>query len=198
MRWSSMASRSRCPCKWVSKVPAVQVPNDAIDSVRFRNVLGNFPTSVVAVTAGTAEGTPEAMVVGSFTSVSLDPPLVSFLADNTSTTLPKILAAGRYCANVLAGDQEAMCRRMARRGADRFSGVDWQPSPLGNPILSGSVAWVDCEIDQVVQLGDHTLVVGRVRELEVVSDKTPLVFFRGGYGDYYSPAAVILDRLMNP
>lgn len=167
-----------------------------IDRRRFRDVLGNCPTSVVAVTAAGPGGEPAGMVVGTFTSVSLDPPLVAFLADRSSTTLPRIRAAGRYCANVLAADQEALCRQLAVRGAAKFDSVSWAPSPLGNPVLDGIVAWVDCAIEKVVELGDHHLVVGRVHDLRVESPKTPLLFFRGGYGDYFSATSLVLDRLV--
>lgn len=161
-----------------------------------RDVLGNFPTSVVAVTTLSGDDEPIGMVVGSFTSVSLDPPLVSFLVDRSSSTLPKILAAERFCANALASDQEGLCRKMARRGADRFEGVAWESSPMRNPILEGVVAWVDCSIDKVVELGDHFLVVGLVRDLSVVvPEKNPLLFFRGGYGDYSSTAQHMLEDL---
>lgn len=166
-----------------------------IDGRRFRDVLGNFPTSVVAVTT-VHEERPHGMVVGSFTSVSLDPPLVSFLADRSSATLQTIQEAGRFCANALAGDQERLSRRMSTRGADRFEGVPWTPSPLGNPVLDGVVAWVDCAVEQVVGLGDHLLVVGRVRDLRVESIKTPLLFFRGGYGDYLSSSTLLVERLV--
>lgn len=170
------------------------VPGDAR---YFRDVLGNFPTSVVAITTSSAEGEPLAMVVGSFTSVSLHPPLVAFLADAGSTTLPQILASGRFCANVLSGDREALSRQMAKRGPDRFAGVVHRPSPLGNPIIEGVVAWVDTEIDEVVRLGDHSLVVGRVVQLGAETPAaTPLLFFRGQYGNYHSVSALILDRLL--
>jgi flavin reductase (DIM6/NTAB) family NADH-FMN oxidoreductase RutF len=97
---------------------------------------------------------------------------------------------------VLASDQEHVCRKLAARGPDKFDGVAWASSPLGNPILEGTVAWVDCVIEKVVELGDHFLVVGGVRDLRVESPKTPLLFFRGGYGDYFSTASVLLDRLV--
>ncbi|MFW0786985.1 flavin reductase family protein [Gordonia sp. CPCC 206044] len=165
----------------------------AFDARYLRDVLGNFPTSVVAVTTTTADEVPVGMVVGSFTSVSLDPPLVSFLVDRSSSTLPKILEAGRFCANALASDQEWLCRQMSKRGTDRFSGVAWQQSSQHNPILDGVVAWVDCTIDKTVELGDHFLVVGAIGDLTVASVKRPLLFFRGGYGDYTSTAQLLLD-----
>lgn len=175
---------------------AGRAPQGVIDGRYFRDVFGHFPTSVVAITARGPDDRPEGMVVGSFTSVSLDPPLVSFLADRSSSTFPKIRAAGRYCANALAADQEHLCRRMAARGADRFDGVTWASSPMGNPVLDGVVAWVDCTIENVVEIGDHFLAVGRVRDLRVESAKTPLLFFRGAYGDYFSNTSLVLDRLV--
>lgn len=166
-------------------------------SRRFRDVLGNFPTSVVAITTTDTEDEPHGMIVGTFTSVSLDPPLVSFLADSSSATLRTIRAAGRFCANALAGDQERLSRRMATRPArERFTDTAWQTSPLGNPVPHGVVAWVDCTIEQVVEIGDHLLVVGRVHDLCAESPKTPLLFFRGGYGDYMSSAGALLDNLV--
>jgi 3-hydroxy-9,10-secoandrosta-1,3,5(10)-triene-9,17-dione monooxygenase reductase component len=167
-----------------------------LDVRHFRDVLGNFPTSVVAVTTTGPVTQPEGMIVGTFTSVSLDPPLVSFLADRSSGTGAKIRAAGRYCANVLGSDQEPLCRKLATRTPDKFDAVAWRPSPLGNPVLEGIVAWVDCVVEKVVELGDHFLVVGGVRDLRVESPKTPLLFFRGGYGDYFSAGSLLLDRLI--
>ncbi|MGW2824281.1 flavin reductase family protein [Streptomyces sp. NPDC001443] len=172
-------------------------PGSPEDKSHFRRVLGNFPTSVVAITTTGPDGRPEGMIVGSFTSISLTPPLVGFLADRSSNTFERIRAAGRYCVNALAADQETLCRAMAIRGADRFDGVPWTPSPLGNPVLDGVVAWVDCDLDQVIEIGDHHLAVGRVRSLHSESLKTPLLFFRGGYGDYFSSTSLVLDRLVD-
>lgn len=167
---------------------------NAIDGRAFRDVLGHFPTSVVAITTCDADRGPQGLVVGTFTSVSLDPPLVSFLVDRSSSTLGVIRSTGAFCANALAGDQERVSRQFATRGSDRFEGVDWTPSPLGNPVLDGVIAWVDCAVESIVEIGDHFLVVGRVGELRVESMKTPLLFFRGGYGDYLASAAVLLER----
>ncbi|MFF0018838.1 flavin reductase family protein [Streptomyces sp. NPDC005374] len=169
---------------------------DTINGRYFRGVLGHFPTSVVAITTTDGDERPQGLVVGTFMSVSLDPPLVSFLVDGSSKTLPAIRTAGRFCANALAGNQERLSRQMAAGGADRFDGVTWKSSPLGNPVLDGIVAWVDCGVEKVVEIGDHFLVVGRVRHLRVESKRTPLLFFRGGYGDYLSTTNLVLDRLV--
>lgn len=153
----------------------------ATEGNRFRHVLGHFPTGVVAVTA-MSDGSPVGMSVGSFTSVSLEPPLVAFLPAKGSTSFPKIQAAGSFCINVLAGEQETVCRAFAVSGVDKFDGVSWHPAGSGAPIIDGSVAWIDCDIEQVMAAGDHYIVLGRVRDLAVVGDSSPLVFFRGGYG----------------
>ncbi|MFI7667662.1 flavin reductase family protein [Nocardia sp. NPDC049526] len=180
----------------MSEIRSTQETVVAINTRHFRNVLGHFPTSVVAITTLDDDQRPHGFIVGTFTSVSLDPPLVSFLVDTSSTTLQRIRETGRFCANALAGNQEHVSRRMASRGGDRFEGVTWQSSALGNPVLDGVVAWVDCTVAQIVEIGDHVLVVGQVHELRVESVRTPLLFFRGGYGDYLASASLVLDQLV--
>lgn len=160
-----------------------------MDAGRFRHVLGHFPTGVVVVTAAHEENGPVGMAVGSFTSVSLDPPLVAFLPDRGSTSFPKIREAGSFCINVLADDQEHVCRAFAARGGDKYGSAPWQPAGSGAPVLDGVVAWIDCDIEQVLEAGDHYIVLGRVRELDVPGKSAPLLFFRGGYGGF-SPASL--------
>lgn len=155
-----------------------------VDGVRFRQVLGHFPTGVTVITTATPEG-PVGMAVGSFFSVSLDPPLVAFCAAKTSTSYPHIGDAGRFVVNVLAEDQEVVSRAFASSGADKFAGLGYKPSPItGSPVLGGVLAWIDCELDAVHEAGDHWIVVGRVVELEVEHEGRPLIFYRGGYGRY--------------
>lgn len=155
-----------------------------VDGARFRQVLGHFPTGVTVITAATEAG-PAGLAVGSFFSVSLDPPLVAFCAGKSSTSYPKIAAAGHYCVNVLADEQEDICRVFASKGDDKFASIGWRPSPVtGAPVINGVLAWIDCEIDAVHEAGDHWIVIGRALELEVGHEGGPLVFFRGGYGRY--------------
>lgn len=160
-----------------------------MDPGRFRHVLGHFPTGVVVVTALHDGSGPVGMAVGSFTSVSLDPPLVAFLPDRSSTSFPKIHEAGSFCINILAGDQEHVCRAFATRGGDKYASVAWTAAGSGSPVLDGVVAWIDCDIEQVLDAGDHYIVLGRVRELAVAAKAPPLLFFRGGYGRF-SPASL--------
>lgn len=163
----------------------------------FRRVLGNFPTGVVAITTRGQDGQPIAMVIGSFVSISLDPPLVGFFVDQKSRSQALIRNTGRFCVNILAAEQEALCRQISRPAADRFAGIDWQESAAGNPVIGGVIATIDCDITQAVSLGDHDLVVGHVIAMETRSQKTPLLFFRGEFGDYFSTAARLLDRLLD-
>lgn len=157
---------------------------DPTDGTWMRQVLGQYPTGVCAITAREDDGSPTGFVVGSFTSVSLDPPLVAFFADKSSTSWPKIERAGRFCVNVLGADHERLCRRFATKNVDRFEGVRWRPACTGSPIIDGVVAWVDCELHSVLDAGDHHIVIGRVRELDVEESGLPLLFFQGGYGRF--------------
>lgn len=154
------------------------------DPATFRHVLGHYPTGVCVVTSREADGRTVGMAVGSFTSVSLDPPLVGFLPDGSSRTWPRIERAGRFCINILAHDQLDLCRAFAARGDDKFAGIAWRPSPAGLPILDGVVAWIDCDLHAVHPAGDHMFVMGLVRALEVEHPRSPLLFVQGGYGAF--------------
>jgi flavin reductase (DIM6/NTAB) family NADH-FMN oxidoreductase RutF len=155
----------------------------AVDQARFRQVLGHFATGVTVVTGRNPAG-PVGLAVNSFTSVSLDPPLVAFSVNRRSTTWPLLRAAGRFTVNILGADQEAVCRRFASTGRERFEGVGWRPSPGGSPVLDGALAWIDALVEVEHDAGDHLLVVGRVTGLDVVREGAPLVFYRGGYGRF--------------
>jgi flavin reductase (DIM6/NTAB) family NADH-FMN oxidoreductase RutF len=155
-----------------------------VDPALFRQVLGHFPTGVTAVTAIGPAGAPVGFSVSSFFSVSLEPALVGFCAGKESSAWPAIRAAGAFCVNVLAEDQESVSRQLATRSADRFDGLDWSAAPTGSPRLAGVLAWIDCDIDAVHDAGDHEICVGRVRDLGVEREGAPLVFFRSGYGRF--------------
>ena len=148
----------------------------------FRHVLGRYPTGVCVVTAVARDGSPVGMTVGSFTSVSLQPPLVAFLTGTGSGVAATITDVGRFAVNVLADDQVALCHRFAARRHDRFGDLPWRPSPMGSPVLDDAPAWIDCTLHTVHELGDHRLLVGAVHALDVQRPATPLLFFGGGYG----------------
>jgi flavin reductase (DIM6/NTAB) family NADH-FMN oxidoreductase RutF/DNA-binding IclR family transcriptional regulator len=163
------------------------------DGKWFRRVLGQYPTGVVVVTAMGVDGKPAGLVVGTFTSVSLDPPLVGFLPDKSSTSWPKIQPAGHFCINVLSGDQEDVCRRFASKAPDKFEGFEWRQGVTGAPILDGVTAWIDCDLESVIEAGDHYIVIGRVRDLDVQDPSPPLLFFQGGYGSFTPLSYVTQD-----
>jgi 3-hydroxy-9,10-secoandrosta-1,3,5(10)-triene-9,17-dione monooxygenase reductase component len=160
----------------------------SIDSSKYRQVLGHFPTGVTVVT-GMYEGEPIGFTIGSFTSVSLDPPLVGFLPMTTSDRWHKIRASGSFCVNVLGHAHDDLCWQFSKSSIERpFEGVSWAPSPItGSPVLAEAIAWMDCTITEVVDAGDHHFVMGLIVELEHAApdtDPMPLLFYRGKLGRF--------------
>ena len=154
-----------------------------IEDARFRQVLGHLPTGVVVVTANHSSG-PVGMSSSSFTSVSLQPPLVLFCPARSSKTWPKIAQTGAFCVNIFAAHHEEVSRRFAQRGIDRFADVSWHERATG-PALDDAVAWIECAIDAVHEAGDHLIVVGAVQRLDLGGEQAqPLVFLRGRYGSF--------------
>ncbi len=154
----------------------------SFESGHFRHVLGHLPTGVTIVTAHGPDG-PVGITANSVTSVSLDPPLMLVCVARASRTGQAILKAGRFCVNVIgAGDAET-CTQFATRGADRFDGVAWHDRP-GGPGLDAAMAWIECEIRDPHDAGDHTIIVAEVTAIDAADAVTPLVFFRGAYGTF--------------
>lgn len=151
-----------------------------IDPDLFRSVLGNFASGVTVVTA-LDDGVPVGLTAQSFTSLSLDPPLVMFCPKVSSTSWPRIERARLFAANILAEGQDALGMQFARSGADKFAGVAWSPGPAGTPLLDGALAYIECRIEAVHPGGDHQIVVGRVLGLDADPAKKPLVYFRSAF-----------------
>jgi 3-hydroxy-9,10-secoandrosta-1,3,5(10)-triene-9,17-dione monooxygenase reductase component len=156
------------------------------DSPHFRRVMGHLPTGVSIVT-GTGSDGPSGLAVGSFMSVSLEPPLVAVCPALTSTSWPPIRATGRFCVNVLSEHQVEVARRFAVSGGDKFADLQWRHGPSGSPILAGAVAWIDCRVASEREAGDHWLVLGEVLELDIEAEHAPLIFHRGAF-DRFRPA----------
>ena len=152
-----------------------------VDARVMRDVLGHFASGVTVVTALPEEG-PIGFTCQSFSSLSLDPPLVVFAPSRSSRTWPRLRELGRFCVNVLSEDQDGLSAAFARSGEDKFAGVHWRPSRLGSPVLDDVVAWIDCELWAEYDGGDHTLVAARVLDLGADPGRRPLLFHRGGYG----------------
>jgi flavin reductase (DIM6/NTAB) family NADH-FMN oxidoreductase RutF len=156
-----------------------------IDSGDFRSVLGRFPTGVTVVTAAGSDG-PVGVAIGSFASISLDPPLVGFFLGTQSSSAEAIRQAGHFCVNVLCDDQMELCGVMASRAADKFADVAWTPAGTGAPILPDVHAVIDCHLERMEELGDHYLMVGRVQSLQALRDQPPMIFYTGQYGTFAS------------
>jgi 3-hydroxy-9,10-secoandrosta-1,3,5(10)-triene-9,17-dione monooxygenase reductase component len=155
-----------------------------IDTLEFRRVLGSYPTGVSVITALDGVEQPVGMVVGTFTAVSLEPPLVGFLPDRKSSTWPIIREAGRFCVNVLASDQQAVCRQISAKGPEKFAGLDMGISQHGLPVIAGAIARIECTIHSITEAGDHWFVLGDVLSMETTRDEDPMLFHRGRYGGF--------------
>ncbi|MFI5632976.1 flavin reductase family protein [Streptomyces sp. NPDC051664] len=158
-----------------------------VDPAEFRRVLGHFATGVTVVTAHDPDDPdgPAGFACQSFASLSLDPPLVTFMVARTSTTWPRIARAGAFCVNILGAEQGALCRGFSVSGADKFAGVTYGAAPAtGSPLLASVPAWVDCRVQAVHTGGDHLIVVGRVEALGAADGVGPLLFHRGAFGRF--------------
>ncbi|HEY5422470.1 MAG TPA: flavin reductase family protein [Ilumatobacteraceae bacterium] len=164
----------------------------SIDPSKYRLVLGHFPTGVTVVTA-MVDGEPVGFTIGSFTSVSLDPPLVGFLPMTTSERWLRMASAGSFCVNVLGVNHGDLCWQFAKSSIEEpFEGVSWSPSLVtGSPVLDGAIAWMDCTTADVVDAGDHYFVMGLVVAMDHADPDTqpaPLLFFRGQLGGFVGQA----------
>ncbi len=147
----------------------------------FRKVMGQFATGVTIVTTADNEGTPYGLTVNSFTSVSMDPPLVVICLDNQLSGLTTFKESGKFGVNILAEDQKDLSDHFARAGTERSEGP-YVTGKTGVPLLEGVLARMECEIFTMYPGGDHTLVLGKVQCAEVLQPKKkPLFFHRGGY-----------------
>ena len=151
-----------------------------VDPAQFRQLLGRFATGVTILTTRDQAGRPVGMTASSVASVSLNPPLVLVSVDQKNDMYPALRGAERFVLNVLAAEQEALSRRFAEEHPNRFDGVGYQQSKHGIPVLDGVLASIECEKQAEVPGGDHTVFFGIVTGGSV-SDRRPLLYYRGGY-----------------
>ena len=155
----------------------------------FRQVFGHLPTGVVVVTGRGLDDELVGVTIGSFVSISLDPPLAGFFIGRASRSWSLIAARGKFCANVLAASQTELCWRFAKDAPDaingsRFDGLTVGVSGNGSPVLPDVVATIDCDVHAVHSFGDHDLVVGSVSALRTLQTGVPaMVFVQGKTGD---------------
>ncbi|MCK9901726.1 flavin reductase family protein [Frankia sp. Cpl3] len=167
--------------------PAGTIPSPrvftATEAADFRTVLGHFCSGIVIVTA-TIGAEPVGMTCQSFSSASLDPPLIMFLPARTSTSYPRIRSNGRFCVNVLDDSQESISQQFAMSGTDKWRGIGWTPGENGAPVLDGALAWMECSLHREYDARDHVITLGMVERLGAADAGEPLLYFRGTYGQF--------------
>jgi flavin reductase (DIM6/NTAB) family NADH-FMN oxidoreductase RutF len=150
----------------------------ALDPQSYRAFFGELPTGVTAIVGHGVEG-PVGLVVGTFSSVSLDPPLVSFMVTHGSRSWAAVKSIGHFTANILASDQRRLSQTLSGWSQDKFRDVKFDPSRPG--VIQGCLAWADCELEREVEAGDHLIVLAAPSALEVARSTRPLIFFQRAY-----------------
>lgn len=153
-----------------------------VDQNAFRQALGKFATGVCIVTTR-VEGLPLGMTMSSFNSLSLDPALVLFSIDKRAKGLPQWERAEGFAIHVLSESQQALSNRFAGRVADKWAGIETKEGLHGAPLLHGCSAWFECAAQQVHDAGDHRLFIVQVERFRAHSDRKPLLFAGGRYGE---------------
>jgi flavin reductase (DIM6/NTAB) family NADH-FMN oxidoreductase RutF len=154
--------------------------NDEFDQALLRQAFGCFPSGVTAF-CGMLDGAPEGIAASSFTSVSLDPPLVSVCVAKTSSTWPKLAKLDRLGLSVLASEHGEVARALASKGGDRFTGVEWTAVERGAVFVHGATLWLECVPFDIVSAGDHEIVILEIVALAMYPDVTPMVFHRSNF-----------------
>ena len=149
-------------------------------STSLREAFGHFPIGVVAV-AAEVDGTKIGLAASTFVPVSLDPPLVSFCIQNSSTTWPKLKDLPSLGISVLGEEHKDAARTLAAKNGDRFAGVKTETRESGALFIDGTSVWMETSIDQLVPAGDHTIVVLAISDIVINSDVAPMVFHRSEF-----------------
>jgi flavin reductase (DIM6/NTAB) family NADH-FMN oxidoreductase RutF len=152
----------------------------AIEKNELRRVMGHFATGVTVITTLRKSGELHGLTANAFTSVSLVPPLVLICVDKKAESYPCFEETRVFTVNLLASDQEAISRRFAVSGGEKFQGIAYRDGANGAPILEGTLGYIECRVTTAVDGGDHTIYLGEVEQAETHEAK-PLLFFRGGY-----------------
>lgn len=159
----------------------------------FKDVMGNYPTGVTVVTTIDSTGKPVGLTVNSFASVSLDPLLILWSIDHKATTLPAFMESGKFAVHILAGNQKDICMAFATKGADRFAACEWSLSSEHElPVIEGAFAVLQCQSVQTVEAGDHTILIGEVCDIQIDTDKDPMLYHRRHFASI--PAAFYASR----
>ncbi len=147
----------------------------------FKEALGNYPTGVTIVTTMNEEGIPFGLTVNSFASVSLDPALILWSIDHSSLSLEAFTKGKKFAVHILAADQVETAKIFAFSKDEKFSQCSWQKSDYGLPIVKGAFSVFQCEVYQKVKAGDHTILIGKVLDIEI-EDRDPMLYHRRKFG----------------
>ena len=161
-------------------VISTKAAESAIDPLELRRCLGSFVTGVTVMTVLDAQGKPEGITANSFSSLSLDPPLIVWSLRLSSRSFNTYQNAARFAVNILAEDQVDISNRFAASGVDRFDGVAYTPGLGGVPLIKGCVSYLECSLEASYPGGDHVLFVGRVERIHMHEGR-PLAYGSGGY-----------------
>lgn len=151
-----------------------------LDPRALRSAFGAFATGVTVVTAMDGQGQPLGFTANSFTSVSLDPPLLLVCLARSSRNFVAMTTGRGFAVNILSDAQKDVSNTFARPSEDRFAAIGWQAGPFGSPIIADTAAWFDCGLEQVIEAGDHVILMGRI-EAFGNSDRNGLGYVRGAY-----------------
>ena len=158
----------------------------ALDGREVRNVMGHFATGVTVITTKDKTGKPFGLTVNSFTSLSLNPPLVIVCVDKTVDCYPCFDESKVFAVNILSEDQEDLSRRFATKGIEKFEGIKWRMGNNGAPLLDGVMGIIECRVSHGYEGGDHTIFLGEILSATATGER-PLLFFKGKYSRLPSP-----------
>ncbi|WP_339163681.1 flavin reductase family protein [Siminovitchia sp. FSL H7-0308] len=147
----------------------------------FKEALGNYPTGVTIVTTFTDENIPVGLTVNSFASVSLDPLLILWSIDHRVSSLEAFTKGDKFAVHILAADQVELCKTFATPNVDRFSQCEWSESEFGLPVIEGAFSVLQCELFKAVEAGDHTILIGKVLDIQV-ENRNPMLYHRRHFG----------------
>jgi flavin reductase (DIM6/NTAB) family NADH-FMN oxidoreductase RutF len=156
-------------------------PARGLSSEEFRRACGRFATGVAIASVTDPQGTPHGLTVTSFTSVSLDPPLILICLGHEASSIDVFRTASHFAINILGENQRDLSTRFARKGHDRFHGLEWRRGEYGAPLLEGVLAEIECALHRLVPAGDHDILIGEMLRARVHHGE-PLVHYAGRYG----------------
>lgn len=154
-----------------------------IDPNVYKTVMGSFPSGVTVVTTLDTEGDIVGITASAFSALSLDPALVLFCPNYSSDTYPILRDSKRFAIHLLSAEQQTEAYAFAKKGKDKTAGIEWRMSELGNPLLDGATAIIECELWREYDGGDHAIIVGAIQNLIVPDDEVvPMIYHRGKLG----------------